>query len=77
MTGASKNTIVKLLAEIGSVFTEYQDKTLRNIKVEKIQRDEIWSNCYAKQKTCRETKKTNSVMAMSGFGQLSTKTLNW
>lgn len=48
MTGASKNTIVKLLAEIGTVCSEYQDKHLRNLQTKRIQCDEIWSFCYAK-----------------------------
>jgi hypothetical protein len=54
MTGASKNTIVKLLAEIAKACNQYQDKTLRNLKCEKIQCDEIWSFCYAKEKNLSE-----------------------
>jgi IS1 family transposase len=50
MTGVAKNTIVKLLAEIAEVCSKYQDKTLRNLTCKKIQCDEIWSFCYAKQK---------------------------
>lgn len=50
MTGIAKNTVVKLLAEIGSVCAEYQDENLRNLKCKRIQCDEIWSYCYAKQK---------------------------
>jgi IS1 family transposase len=57
MTGAAKNTIVKLLAEVGSVCAEYQDKVLRNIKAKKVQCDEIWSFCYAKEKNVPEDKK--------------------
>jgi IS1 family transposase len=50
MTGIAKNTIVKLLAEIGQICSEYQDKTLRNLACKRVQCDEIWSFCYAKQK---------------------------
>jgi len=50
MTGVAKNTVVKLLMEIGRACEEYQDKTLRNIRSKKIQCDEIWSFVYAKQK---------------------------
>lgn len=32
MTGVAKNTIVKLLAEIGEACNKYQDKVLRNLK---------------------------------------------
>lgn len=50
MTGVAKNTVVKLLSEIGRACEEYQDKTLRQINSRRIQCDEIWSFVYAKQK---------------------------
>lgn len=50
MTGVAKNTIVKLLAEVAVVCSEYQDKTIRNLKSQKVQCDEIWSFCYSKEK---------------------------
>jgi uncharacterized protein YerC len=42
MTGASKNTIAKLLVELGSACSEYLDKTLVNLDSKRIQGDEIW-----------------------------------
>ena len=50
MTGAAKNTIVKLLAELGPACAEYQDRAFRNLSCKRIQVDEIWSFIYAKQK---------------------------
>lgn len=50
MTGAAKNTVVKLLADVGAACAEYQDRTLRNLPCRRIQCDEIWSFVYAKQK---------------------------
>lgn len=50
MTGAAKNTVVKLLADVGSACLEYQDKTLRHLSCKRIQCDEIWSFCYIKEK---------------------------
>jgi IS1 family transposase len=50
MTGVAKNTVVKLLAEIGKACEEYQSRTLRNLPCKRVQCDEIWSFCYAKQK---------------------------
>lgn len=50
MTGASKVTILKLLADLGQVCAEYQDKALRNLTCKRIQCDEIWQFCYAKAK---------------------------
>jgi IS1 family transposase len=48
MTGAAKNTVVKLLAEVGAACADYQDKTLRNLPCKHLQCDEIWSFVYAK-----------------------------
>lgn len=50
MTGVAKNTVVKLLAEIGRACEEYQARTLRNLPCKRVQCDEIWSFVYAKQK---------------------------
>jgi len=54
MTGASKNTVVKLLAEAGEAFSAYQDKALRNLPCKRVQCDEIWSFVYAKEKNASE-----------------------
>lgn len=69
MTGVAKNTVVKLLADIGSVCAEYQDKALRNLTCKRIQCDEIWSFCYAKQKNVPEDKKD-----VFGYGDIWTWT---
>jgi IS1 family transposase len=50
MTGIAKNTIAKLLVEIGAACSKYQDETFRNLRLNRIQCDEIWSFVYAKQK---------------------------
>lgn len=57
MTGASKNTIVRLLADAGNACSEYQDRTLRNLPCKRIQADEIWSFVYAKQKNVPQEKR--------------------
>lgn len=69
MTGVAKNTVVKLLADIGLVCAKYQDKVLRNITCKRVQCDEIWSFCYAKQKNVPEDKK-----GKFGFGDVWTWT---
>lgn len=46
----SKNTITKLLVDVGKVCTSYHDEHVRNLNCDRIQCDEIWSFCYAKQK---------------------------
>jgi IS1 family transposase len=50
LTGASKNTIVKLLRDAGEACSDYQDRVLRDLPCKRIQVDEIWSFVYAKQK---------------------------
>lgn len=69
MTGASKNTIVKLLSEVAIACSEYQDKTLRNLSCKRIQCDEIWSFCYAKEKNVPYDKRGEF-----GFGDVWTWT---
>lgn len=43
MTGVAKNTVTKLLVELGAAWAEYLDKAVVDIKSERIQCDEIWS----------------------------------
>jgi IS1 family transposase len=50
MTGVAKNTIAKLLVELGGVCSEYMDRTLVNLTCKRIQCDEIWSFVASKQK---------------------------
>jgi len=50
MTGVAKNTVVKLLADLGQVCWEYQDEAMHDLPCRRIQCDEIWSFCYAKAK---------------------------
>jgi IS1 family transposase len=49
-TGAAKNTVVKLLVDIGKACEEYQDGLMQDLSCQRIEADEIWSFCYAKQK---------------------------
>jgi len=50
MTGVAKNTVVKLLIELGEACSRFQDEALRDLYCEHLQADEIWSFCYAKAK---------------------------
>jgi IS1 family transposase len=53
-TGVAKNTIVKLLADLGAACSDYQNEHLVNLNCPVIECDEIWSFCYAKQKNVPE-----------------------
>ena len=56
LTGASKNTVAKLLVDAGKACAAYHDANVRNVKAVRIQVDEIWSFTYAKQKNVAEAK---------------------
>ena len=57
MTGVSKVTILKLLRDLGTACADYQDRALRNLKCKRIQCDEVWQFCYAKEKNVPADKK--------------------
>ena len=57
MTGAAKNTVTKLLADIGEVCAEYHDKHVRNLKVRRMQADEIWCFVGCKKKNASPAQK--------------------
>jgi IS1 family transposase len=50
MTGVAKNTVTKLLVDMGTVCSIYQDRVMRDLPCERIQTDEIWAFCYSKAK---------------------------
>ena len=49
----SINTVTKLLVEAGQACEAFHDEHVRNVHASKIQCDEIWSFCYAKQKNVK------------------------
>lgn len=57
MTGIAKGTVLKLVVDLGKACAVYQDRTLHNLICKKIQCDEIWSFCYAKEKNVPEEMK--------------------
>ena len=50
ITGASKNTVLKLLTEVGQACALYQDRVMNGLTCKKIQCDEIWSFVGCKEK---------------------------
>jgi IS1 family transposase len=63
MTGVAKNTIQKLLLELGDVSLAYQDRVMRNLSCKRIQVDECWAFCYCKQKNVTSDIAEHQVMA--------------
>lgn len=52
----SINTVSKLLVEAGEACLSLHDETVRNVKASRIQCDEIWSFCHAKEKNVATAK---------------------
>jgi IS1 family transposase len=69
MTGVSKNAIQRLLAALGPACEQFQDRALRNLPCKRVQCDEIWSFCYAKQKNVPAEKQ-----GQFGYGDIWTWT---
>src|SRR6266487_2762169 len=69
ITGAAKNTVTKLVVELGAACAEYMDKTLVDLPCKRLQCDEIWSFCHAKEKNVPEEHKGEF-----GFGDVYTWT---
>ena len=65
----SINTVTKLLVDAGFACSIYQDRVLRNLPCKRLQVDEIWAFCYAKEKNVPKDKKGNF-----GFGDVWTFT---
>lgn len=57
LTGISRTTLQKLLEDAGQAFSDYQDRMLVNLRCKRIQVDEAWSFCYAKQKNVAAAKR--------------------
>ena len=53
-TNVSKNTVLKLLADVGNACAIYQDRVFQDLPCKRLQLDEIWSFCFAKDKHLRE-----------------------
>jgi IS1 family transposase len=69
MAGVAFNTVLKLMPEIGRVCAEYQRRAFVNLTCKRIQCDEIWSFCYAKDKNVPKEKR-----GTFGFGDVWTWT---
>jgi len=66
MTGFSRNTIDKLLTDLGRNASIYQDRAFRILTCKRIQCDEIWSFIGAKEKNASDE------MKLAGWGDVWT-----
>lgn len=57
VTGVARNTITKLLVDLGSACMRYHNKHVRNVRVQRLQCDEIWACIGAKARNVSAAKK--------------------
>jgi IS1 family transposase len=57
MTGIARNTITKLLVDLGEACMAYHDAHVRNVRVQRLQCDEIWAYIGAKARNVSAEKK--------------------
>jgi IS1 family transposase len=69
VTGASKNTVLKLLAEVGEACALYQDRVMKGLTCKRIECDEIWSFVGMKERNVPE-----ELRGVVGFGDVYTWT---
>jgi IS1 family transposase len=67
MTGVAKNTVAKLLVDLGTVCSEYQDRVMHDLPCSRLECDEIWAFCYAKERNLPNEKRGEF-----GFGDVWT-----
>jgi len=56
VVGVSINTVTKILIDAGEACVAYHDEHVRDVRATRVQCDEIWSFCYAKQKNVAAAK---------------------
>jgi IS1 family transposase len=54
MLGVGKHTVLRLLEDAGCSCAAYHEENVRNLRVTRVQCDEVWSFVYAKQKNVTE-----------------------
>src|ERR1700738_3340248 len=57
ITGVALNTIQKLTVELGQAVLEFQTQALREVKCGRLELDEVWCFCYAKDKNLHDSMK--------------------
>ena len=69
MMGVDKKTVLRLLADVGYACDAYQFDSIRGVKCARIQCDEIWSFCHAKERNLPK-----DMRGADGVGDLWTRT---
>jgi IS1 family transposase len=79
--GVSINTVTKLLVDAGTVCAAFHDEKVRDVKAKRVQCDEIWSFCYAKNKNVQAAKRKDlgcgDVWTWTGLDAESKLIVSW
>ncbi len=75
----SRNTINKLLVEVGQAAIWYHDNHVKNVRTKRVQADEIWSFVYAKAKNVPHEKQgeAGDVWTWTGIDADSKLIISW
>lgn len=57
LTGAAENTVTKLLRDVGSHCINHHDRFVQNVTAKRVQSDERWAFCGAKEKNASPEQK--------------------
>lgn len=57
MTGVAKNTVTKLLVDLGAACAQFQNRTLVNLTTRRVECDEIWAFVGMKEKNVPENRR--------------------
>lgn len=77
ITGASINTVTKLLVDVGKVCAKFHNENVKNIASKRIQCDEIWSFVYAIQKNLPENIEGGDVWTWVGIDADTKLVVSW
>lgn len=56
LTGACKDAVLKLIRDMGAACAAFHNAAVRGVAVQRVQCDEVWSFCYAKEKNVPKEK---------------------
>lgn len=74
----SKNTVTKLLVDVGKACQKFHDEKVLKVKSKRVQCDEIWSFIYAKQKNVTdEMKNAGDIWTWTGIDADSKLIVSW
>jgi IS1 family transposase len=59
MTGVAKNTVTKLLVDLGTACSVEQDRLMRDLPCQRVECDEIWAFVYAKQRNVPQARQAD------------------